>query len=81
MLEDRLLRAIELYKNNISPKIIMSGDHGKEDYDEVNTMKDFAIEKGVPSDQRQYIGAGYIKNTVDFKLMEIKLKKWNEENK
>lgn len=31
MLEDRLLRAIELYKNNISSKIIMSGDHGKED--------------------------------------------------
>ena len=42
MLEDRLLQAIELYKNNVSSKIIMSGDHGKQDYDEVNTMKDFA---------------------------------------
>ena len=33
MLEDRLLRAIELYKNGVSSKIIMSGDHGREDYD------------------------------------------------
>ena len=23
---------------------------------------------------------GYIKNTVDFKMLEEKLKKWNEEN-
>ena len=28
----------------------MSGDHGSKDYDEVNTMKKFAIDRGVPSD-------------------------------
>ena len=39
MLEDRLLEGIKLYENNVSSKIIMSGDHGKEDYDEVNIMK------------------------------------------
>ena len=33
MLEDRLLEGINLYKNNVSSKIIMSGDHGREDYD------------------------------------------------
>lgn len=49
MLQDRLNQAIELYKNNVSSKIIMSGDHGTEDYDEVNIMKKYAIEKGVPS--------------------------------
>ena len=49
MLEDRLNQAIELYKNNVSTKIIMSGDHGTEYYDEVNIMKKYAIEKGVPS--------------------------------
>ena len=47
MLEDRLLQGIELYKNGISNKIIMSGDHSRKEYDEVNIMKDFAIEKGV----------------------------------
>ena len=31
MLEDRLLQAIDLYQNNVSSKIIMSGDHGKQD--------------------------------------------------
>ena len=40
MLEDRLLAAISLYENNVSSKIIMSGDHGRKDYDEVNIMKD-----------------------------------------
>lgn len=50
MLEDRLLQGITLYNNQTSSKIIMSGDHGKEEYDEVNVMKDFAIEKGVKSE-------------------------------
>ena len=50
MLEDRLLQGIELYNQGVAPKIIMSGDHTKEDYDEVNVMKNFAIEHGVPSE-------------------------------
>ncbi|MDE6953530.1 MAG: YdcF family protein [Erysipelotrichales bacterium] len=49
MLNDRLEEAIKLYKNGKAPKIIMSGDHSQEDYDEVNVMKKFAIERGVPS--------------------------------
>lgn len=59
MLEDRLLQAIELYENNVSSKIIMSGDHGREDYDEVTTMKKFAIEKGVPSENIFMDHAGF----------------------
>jgi vancomycin permeability regulator SanA len=49
MLEDRLLRGIELYDENAAGKLLMSGDHGRVSYDEVNTMKEFAIDKGVPS--------------------------------
>ena len=59
MLEDRLLEGISLYENNVSSKIIMSGDHGKEDYDEVNIMKNFAIEKGVPSENIFMDHAGF----------------------
>lgn len=59
MLEDRLLEGIELYKQGIAPKIIMSGDHGKEDYDEVNVMKDFAIAQGVPSEDIFMDHAGF----------------------
>jgi len=49
MLEDRLLRGIEIYESGGAKKLLMSGDHGQNDYDEVNTMKAFAVEKGVPS--------------------------------
>ncbi|MBE6008407.1 MAG: SanA protein [Lachnospiraceae bacterium] len=59
MLEDRLLTAIKLYENGAAPKILMSGDHGTEVYDEVNTMKDFAIEKGVPSEDIFMDHAGF----------------------
>ncbi len=48
MLRDRLLTGISLYENGSAPKLIMSGDHGSEDYDEVNVMKSFAAERGVP---------------------------------
>ena len=49
MLQDRLERGIALYKLGAAPKIIMSGDHGQTEYDEVNTMKQYAIDAGVPS--------------------------------
>lgn len=49
MLKDRLDTAIDLYKKGIVSKIIMSGDHIKENYDEVNTMKKYAIDNGVES--------------------------------
>ncbi len=49
MLKDRLDTGIDLYKNKISEKIIVSGDHLREDYDEVNVMKNYAIKNGVES--------------------------------
>lgn len=49
MLNDRLLVGIQLYKDKKAKKIIMSGDHGRDDYNEVGVMKQFAIEKGVLS--------------------------------
>ena len=59
MLEDRLLEGIKLYQNNVSSKIIMSGDHGQEEYDEVNIMKNYAIQKGVPSEDIFMDHAGF----------------------
>ncbi|MEG1836036.1 MAG: ElyC/SanA/YdcF family protein [Oscillospiraceae bacterium] len=46
MLEDRLKKGLELYKNGVSNRLLMSGDHGKTNYDEVNTMKKYCIENG-----------------------------------
>ena len=49
MLKDRLDQAIVLYFNGVSNKLLMSGDHAYDDYDEVNTMKNYAINKTVLS--------------------------------
>lgn len=49
MLEDRLLQGISLYQNNVSSKIIVSGDHLTEEYDEVNVMKDYLVGNKIPS--------------------------------
>lgn len=49
MLEDRLKTGISLYESGSAPKIIVSGDHGKETYDEVNVMKNYMIGSGVES--------------------------------
>ena len=59
MLEDRLLECIKLYQNNVSDKIIMSGDHGRKEYDEVNIMKNYAIEKGISSENIFMDHAGF----------------------
>lgn len=71
MLEDRLLEAISLYENNTSSKIIMSGDHGKEEYDEVNIMKDFAIQQGVPSENIFMDHAGFSSYESIYRAKEI----------
>ena len=49
MLKDRLDKSIQLYKEGISNKIIVSGDHGSKNYDEVNAMKKYLIENGIES--------------------------------
>lgn len=59
MLNDRIQVGINLYLDGVAPKIIMSGDHGRKDYDEVNVMKKFAIDKGVPSEDIFMDHAGF----------------------
>ena len=48
MLRDRLIRALELYNAGAAPKLLMSGDHGQTEYNEVGAMKNYATENGVP---------------------------------
>lgn len=59
MLEDRLLKGLELYKNGVSQRLLMSGDHGRVEHDEVNLMKGYAIERGVPSENIFMDHAGF----------------------
>lgn len=50
ILRDRLDNAIALYFAGAAPKILMSGDNGTASYNEVQAMKTYAIEQGVPSE-------------------------------
>ncbi len=71
ILNDRLTRAIELYNMDVAPKIIMSGDHGRVEYDEVNAMKQYAIEKGVPSEDIFMDHAGFSTYETMYRAKEI----------
>ena len=59
MLRDRLDEGIALYKAGCAPKILMSGDHGSQYYNEVSVMKNYAIKQGVPSEDIFLDHAGF----------------------
>ena len=59
MLEDRLRRSVELYDLGAAPKLLMSGDHGRENYDEVGAMRQYAMDNGVPSENIFMDHAGF----------------------
>lgn len=71
MLKDRLLTGIELYKSGVAKKLIMSGDHGSKDYDEVNIMKSFAVENGVPDSDIFMDHAGFSTYETVYRAKEI----------
>ncbi|MGN0642376.1 MAG: vancomycin high temperature exclusion protein [Huintestinicola sp.] len=71
MLSDRLKQGIALYKAGAAPKILMSGDHGQTDYDEVNAMKQFAIDSGVPSEDIFMDHAGFSTYESMYRAKEI----------
>lgn len=59
MLEDRLKTGLALYEAGASQKLLMTGDHGRAEYNEVGVMKDFAMEHGVPSENVFMDHAGF----------------------
>ena len=46
-LKSRLDKGLELYKEKISPNIIVSGGLGKEGFDEATVMRDYLVQNGV----------------------------------
>ena len=71
MLRDRLIRALEVYEAGAAPKLLMSGDHGREDYDEVGAMKNYAIENGAPSENVFMDHAGFSTYETVYRAKEI----------
>lgn len=71
MLKDRLNTCIELYNAKVINKIIMSGDHGKKYYDEVTVMKNYAISKGIPSEDIFMDHAGFSTYETMYRAKEV----------
>lgn len=50
VLEDRIRTAIQLYQDGRVGKILMSGDNSLVNHNEVQAMKNFALEQGLPEE-------------------------------
>jgi len=59
VLKDRLDTGIDLYRAGVSDRLLLSGDHGKVDYDEVTAMKEYTLQKGVPEEDIFLDHAGF----------------------
>ncbi len=71
ILADRVQTGIELYKENKVSKILFSGDHGTESYDEVNAMKHVALEQGIPAENIFTDHAGFDTYDTMYRAKEI----------
>lgn len=71
MLEDRLQRGVELFDLGAAPKLLMSGDHGQTDYDEVDAMKQFAVNHGISSEDVFMDHAGFSTYESIYRAKEI----------
>ena len=58
-LANRLDKAIEVYNLGHTKKILVSGDHGESNYDEVNVMRNYLLEKGIPKEDIFMDHAGF----------------------
>ena len=60
MLRDRLNRAIELYRAGVSDRFLLTGDHGRKGYNEVQGMKDYIMANlDIPEDKIFMDHAGF----------------------
>ena len=75
MLNDRLEVGTDVYyalaENEKGSKLLMSGDHGTKEYDEVNAMKSFAIAEGIKSEEIFMDHAGFSTYESIYRAKEI----------
>lgn len=71
MLQDRTDTAIELYESGKADKILVSGDHGTAEYDEVNAVKKYLLEKGIRSEDIFLDHAGFDTYDSLYRVKEI----------
>ena len=71
MLEDRLRQGVALYELGAAPKLLMSGDHGTPEYDEVDAMKRYAVDAGIASQDVFMDHAGFSTYESVYRAKEV----------
>ena len=71
MLQDRLDAAIMLYNAGVASKVLLSGDNGQEEYDEVNAMKAYMLDAGIPLENIFMDHAGFSTYETMYRTKEI----------
>lgn len=71
MLQERLDKGIELYKAGAAPKIIMSGDHGRTNYNEVGIMREYALQNGVAAEDIFMDHAGFSTYETMYRVRDV----------
>ena len=75
MLRERLDTGIEVYNILGDTKLLLSGDHGRREYDEVNTMRDYTLNTGIDSVDIFMDHAGFSTYESIYRAKEIFLAK------
>ena len=71
ILQERIFKSVEVFNTGCTDRILMSGDHGKTDYNEVGTMKNFAIDSGINSEDIFMDHAGFSTYESIYRAKEI----------
>lgn len=71
ILYDRMTVGIEAYEKGLAPKLLLSGDHGQDEYDEVNAMRKFAQKKGIPTEDIFMDHAGFSTYETIYRARDI----------
>lgn len=70
-LADRLTVGIDLFGRGAAPKMLMSGDHGRRYYNEVQVMKQYAMDAGVPGEDIFMDHAGFSTYESMYRAKEV----------
>jgi SanA protein len=71
ILKDRVDSAYELYEKDKVSKFLLSGDHGQDEYDEVNHMRKYLLSKGVLAEDIFLDHAGFDTYNSVYRAKEI----------
>ena len=71
MLRERLDTGIMLYNQGVAPKILLTGDNGQEEYNEIHVMLNYTLNAGVPPEDIFCDHAGFSTNESMIRASEI----------